>query len=137
MKAWQKIWLRFPCAIRWAVVDAIVLAGGAAVYGAFFGGFEAAIHHEPGRILAAIGCFALGGLIAGAILGTFGALIESSDPVGRRHFTDRGERPSSLPGRSVQDEEEGTIPLETARRSRETWQTLRVASACSSHHFRM
>lgn len=135
MHAWQTVWLRIPRVIRWSMVDAVLLAGGAALYGALFGGFEAAIHHEPGRVLGAMGCFALGGLIAGAILGMFGALVDSPEPLPRVRTTDRGDVPASMS--SARKDTESTLPFETARQARETYLTLRATNLLGSHHLRM
>ena len=135
MRTWQANWLRIPRVIRWSIVDAVLLAGGAALYGMLFGGFEAAIHHEPGRVLAAMGCFALGGLIAGAILGMFGAFLEAPEPAARAEAADLGNIPearSSAPG-----DMDRTLPFEAVRRARETYMHLRAASVLGSHHFRM
>jgi hypothetical protein len=134
MNAWQRIWQRIPRVIRWSIVDAVLLAGGAALYGTLFGGFEAAVHHEPGRVLGAMGCFALGGLLTGAILGLFGALIDSPEPAARA-AADLNEFPASRS--PVRDNLDRPVPSETARRGRETYLNLRAASILGSHHFRM
>lgn len=135
MKTWQALWLRIPRVIRWSIVDAVLLAGGAALYGMLFGGFEAAVHHEPGRVLAAMGCFALGGLIAGAILGMSGALMDSPEPAAHTESTDLDSIPAAAP--SGTGNVDRTFPCEAVRRSRETYMKLRAANVLGSHHFRM
>ena len=132
MNAWQSVWQWIPRVIRWSIVDAVLLAGGAALYGTLFGGFEAAVHHEPGRVLGAMGCFALGGLVAGAILGMFGALVDPPEPATRAHTAELADvAPSTHSGADC------TLPLELARRARDTYLSQRAASILGSHHFRM
>ena len=132
MNAWQRMWQRIPRVIRWSIVDAVLLAGGAALYGTLFGGFEAAIHHEPGRVLGAMGCFALGGLVAGAILGLFGALVDPPECAAGAHTADLGDFSAS-----THSDADRTLPLETARQARDTYLSLRAASILGSHHLRM
>lgn len=69
-------WRRIPRFVRWVLTDAVFVSIAAAMYGSLFGIFEASILHDSGRVIMAMGRFALGGCVAGALLGSLGALTE-------------------------------------------------------------
>lgn len=62
-------------ALRWAVIDALIGAGGGSLYGLLFAGLGALLQGDPGKITATALYFAACGSVAGALVGAFGALI--------------------------------------------------------------
>ena len=72
-------WYRIPRFVRWVLTDALFVSTAAAVYGSLFGVFEASVLHDAGRVVIAMGRFALGGCLAGAVLGSLGALTETRE----------------------------------------------------------
>ena len=72
-------WYRIPRFVRWVLTDAVFISVAAAVYGSLFGAFEAAVLDDTSRVAVTMGRFALGGLLAGAILGLLGALTEPGE----------------------------------------------------------
>ena len=75
----RTLWLRIPHFFRWMITDALFVSAAAAVYGSLFGAFEAAVVHDSGRVLFAMARFALGGAIAGAVMGAMAALTEPTE----------------------------------------------------------
>jgi hypothetical protein len=65
--------------IRWTVLDAGIGALCGVSFGMLYGGFETMVNGEASRIIAAAGYSSLCGAVAGAVLGAFGAFLESID----------------------------------------------------------
>ncbi len=76
-----------PCTVTVAVV--------AGLYGVLYGFLDGLVHADPGRVVSAGLYFAFCGAMAGALIDSFGRMI---DPEGVADLTCRRAKPSVLPG---------------------------------------
>ena len=62
--------------IRWTAIDAVLGGTGGALFGGAFGGLGLLIQNEPSSPAGIAAYFAVCGAVAGALVGTLGAILE-------------------------------------------------------------
>ena len=62
-------------AMRWAAIDSLIGAASAAIYGLLFAAVGALLYGEPGKVVATMLYFSACGVVAGALVGVFAAII--------------------------------------------------------------
>ena len=112
--------------IRWAAVDTVLGGMGGLLFGGLFGTFRILVHHDPSQIILSAGYFALCGATAGAVIGTFAAMVETEESPGPEYSLPDFAKPVWIPTESIRnmicprDWQPRITAFEANRRRRET-----------------
>ncbi len=83
MKTNRNLSLQRACmrVVRWMAVNALLGAACGGLFGLVFGGFGAALHGEPWKLIWTAGYFAVWGAIAGALVGIGSGISDAREKV--------------------------------------------------------